>query len=86
MASNYKLRRFSNPSTLKSISLPLLVQFFWPYREFLAARGFDVSVRQDFDYDELAVILMARRLFGPISLGLKPKLPLTMQTLAHWLT
>ena len=59
MASNFKLRRFSSPATLKSISAPLLIEFLAPYRPFLEARGLDVSGPADLDYDALANILMS---------------------------
>lgn len=59
MASSFRLRHFSNPSTLRSINRPLLVTFLEPHREFLAGRGFELTNSDDFDYDKLVAILMS---------------------------
>jgi len=59
MASNYKLRRFSNPATLKGISRPLLIRFLVPYRAFFADRGLALVDSDEFDYDGLVAILIS---------------------------
>lgn len=59
MASNFRLRRFSNPGTLKAISRPLLIEFLQPYREALTGQGFVLEDSERFDYDGLASILMS---------------------------
>jgi len=59
MASNFKLRRFSNPSTLKAIHRPLLLEFLAPHRDFLAGRGLALDESGALDYDALASILMS---------------------------
>ena len=57
MSANYRLRRFSNPSFLKSISPALLIRFLTPHEEFLAKRG--LTLDADLDCEALAMILMA---------------------------
>lgn len=59
MASSFKLRRFSNPSILKSIARPLLLKFLQPHEAFFSGRGFALTDTDAFDYDELASILMS---------------------------
>lgn len=59
MASNYGLRRFSNPAVLKAISQPLLIRFFTPHRAFLAGRGFALAEVGPVDHEALAAILMS---------------------------
>ena len=59
MASNFKLRRFSSPDTLKTIHRPLLLEFLRPHREFLTGRGLMLDDGGALDYDALASILMS---------------------------
>ena len=59
MASNFRLRRFSNPATLKSIAPALLRQFLLPYVAVLAQRGLLLDETISIDYDTLAEILMS---------------------------
>jgi len=58
MPSTFKLRHFSNPATLKTVSRQLLVRFLKPHRAFLTERGFELQDSDAFDYDALASILM----------------------------
>ena len=57
MSANYRLRRFSNPSFLKSISPALLIRFLTIHQEFLAKRG--LTLDTGLDCEALAMILMA---------------------------
>jgi len=59
MASNFKLRHFSSPSTLKAIHRPLLLEFLAPHRDFLAGRGLTLDDGGALDYDALASSLMS---------------------------
>jgi hypothetical protein len=59
MATNFKLKNFSNPETLKAISHPLLKRFLQKYPAFFARRFFDVNAGDQYDYDHLASILLS---------------------------
>lgn len=59
MANTFRLRRFSDPSILKSISRPLLLRFLKPYRSFLADRGLRLPKAGDVNFDKLAQILIS---------------------------
>lgn len=56
--ANFKPHRFSNPSTLKSITRPLLVELLHPHQAFLGNRRFAMSDPDALDYEALAAILM----------------------------
>ena len=59
----YNLKRFSNPNSLKAVSIDCLLQFLSPYSDFLAERGLSLDEHQhgrdDFDYVTLVDILMS---------------------------
>jgi hypothetical protein len=59
MASNVRVRCFANPVILRRIARPLLVQFFQPFRDFLAGRGVALVNDDRLSYDGLANALMA---------------------------
>lgn len=57
MASSYRLKRFTNPTTLKSIAQPLLIQFLQPHAIYLTGQGMDLTPGDNFAYDHLTSIL-----------------------------
>ncbi|OHB45937.1 MAG: hypothetical protein A2Y13_05285 [Planctomycetes bacterium GWC2_45_44] len=59
MSTNFKLRNFANPATLKAIARPLLIQFLQRYGDFFAGRHLNMHAGDGFDYDHLASILMS---------------------------
>ncbi|MCC7407747.1 MAG: hypothetical protein IT442_06720 [Phycisphaeraceae bacterium] len=59
MARNFKLRRFSNPSILRAISRPLLMEFLKSWLTHLAQRKLLLIDDDAFDYDGLAAVLMS---------------------------
>lgn len=58
MPANLRLRRFSNPATLKSVEPDLFRKFLEPYDAVLAARGFRLG-ESKLDYDLLAAALLS---------------------------
>ena len=59
--STYRLRRFSNPSTLKSIQREHLIDFLSPHRAFFASRGVPLpnpDDEADLDYEGLVQVFM----------------------------
>ncbi|MBN1436185.1 MAG: hypothetical protein JW936_03850 [Sedimentisphaerales bacterium] len=66
MAKTLNLKRFSNLAVLKQIEFGLLLRFLRPYSDHLAQRNLPLCSNQDeFDYDELAKILMSPRTDTP---------------------
>ncbi|NIA07159.1 MAG: hypothetical protein GWP14_05925 [Actinobacteria bacterium] len=63
MSQTYRLKRFTNVAILKQIHFPLLLEFFESdqrFRDFLVQRGLSLTAdTEQFDYDELAKILMS---------------------------
>lgn len=64
--ASFRLKRFSNVAVLKQIDFHLLFRFLEPYRGYLSDCGLPwVSIADEFDYDELARILMSPTVKSP---------------------